>query len=175
MAFYDLNNDEQKKYDESLANIRKILEEWLKNSEKEEPQKTLTYRSNWARKIGYQKSDEKFADILRRVGSIEQEIKQDKNEIQRIEATLSDKLKMNFNILIGLLAAMVLTLFWLVWQSFWMYPDIYKEYSKSTEEQNNKISDLKMQLDVLGNNLLEAKNRIEKEIDRGIILGKTNK
>lgn len=131
------------------------------------PKEVIIPDNKWQNK---ESPGEILSQILNRVGKAEQDIERDKEQIKSIEQSLSDKLKMNFNIIVGILVAVVLAVMWLIWQSFWMYPDINKDYVTATEQQNNKIADFQKEIDILNNELLEAKNRIEQETNRRIQL-----
>lgn len=111
-----------------------------------------------------------LASILKRIGGAEADIEKDRNEILAIKQSIIDKFNQNFNLIIGVLFVGVITIAWLVWQSFWMYPQMIKDYAEKSETQNSKIELQNNQIEELKDDISEIKGRIEKEIDRRIML-----
>lgn len=124
-------------------------------------------KDTWFIKWGPEAS---MADVLRRIWLAESEIERDKNEIQRIEQLLTSKLDWNKDLVSIILAVAVFTILWLAWQSFWMYPQMIKDYAEKSGTQNTKIELQNNQIEELKDDISEIKGRIDKEVDRRIIL-----
>lgn len=166
------------KIDKGLLDAIKALEK-MQESEKNEIESLDKRESPENFNEGLSKDENNtetsLAWILKRIGSAEADIEKDRNEILSIKQSIIDKFNQNFSLIIGVLFVGVITIVWLVWQSFWMYPQMIKEYSEKSEVQNTKIELQNNQIQELKDDISEIKNRIEKEIDRRIILETTQR
>lgn len=108
--------------------------------------------------------------------SIKNDVNEDKREIERIESAMLDKFKIQFSLITTVLVAIAVALIALFWQTFWMYPWVYKDYITVTEKQNSVIENQGKEIEQLKKDLWEIKSRLEREVDRRILLEvKTNK
>ena len=166
-----LNNEEfirqAKERMERRNQIKLQIEESRKNQLK---QNERIYLWNQNPKSTFTEMDKNLDDVLRRIGDAEREIDSDKKEIKRIEQVLTSKLDWNKDIVSIVLVVAVFAVIWLVWQSFWMYPQMIKDYAEKYEAQNTKIEWQNNQIEELKDDISEIKGRIEKEIDRRILL-----
>lgn len=176
---------------EDIEKLKKDLEQLFDDSKGKDWTSGKIYfplKSSITKIENEKESAKKLNEILVRIGNAEKDLQDTKNEakeiknqvrddkkdVERIEGAMTEKFKLNFSISTAVLVAVALAIIWLVWQSFWLYPNIYRDYVTITEIQNNKIDDQEKEINQLNKNITELKFRLEKEVDRRLILEARN-